>query len=76
MLEPDWLLTVLIYGLIGCSRVGTVRLDPSDYKHLRLNRELNNKRFSQRSTQKSNKRPPKRQSDALTIELEEVVPGS
>ena len=50
MFEHDWLVTVLIYRLIGCSRVGTVRLDPSDYKHMRLNCELNNKRFSQGST--------------------------
>ena len=36
--EYDWLLTALIYGLIGCFRVQTIQFDLSDYKHLQLDR--------------------------------------
>ena len=34
ILEYDWLLTAVIYGLIGCFMVQTVRFDLSNYKHL------------------------------------------
>ena len=34
MLEHDWLLTALIYALIGCFRFELSDLTLSDYKHL------------------------------------------